>query len=108
MPFVKGQARFPTSGKKKGTKNKKTQSLIDKAEVLGVDPFEVLLLFAKNDWRSLGYHEPLIDPDTRVHAAKEACKYLYSQRKAIDVTSGGESLGNSLIDILKSVANKKE
>lgn len=120
--FKKGDPKPAGSGKKKGAKNKRTVELQEKAKELGINPFEVLLLFADNRWEDLGYanetitkysasgdsyEEYVIDPSTRVVAAKEACKYLYPQLKAIDHTSNGESLGQSLTDVLKSLANDK-
>lgn len=71
-------------------------------ERLEIDPFEVLCLFAKGDWESLGYSgetkisftaagiefdEYLIPPELRFSAAKEAAKYVYSQKKAVEHTS---------------------
>jgi hypothetical protein len=100
-------------GRKKGSLNYKTQSLIDRANHLGCDPFEVLVLFAKGDWKALGYdsgfyvlEKPdgstkigfVITPETRMQAAKEATKYLYSQRKAVEVTGeDGKELGFQIV-----------
>jgi hypothetical protein len=101
MPFKKGQPRPTNAGKKKGTLNKKTLALAEKAEQLGVDPFTILLLVANMDWKALGYdsatrtkyvasgdsyEEDIIQMSDRVNAAKEASKYLYPQRKAIEHT----------------------
>lgn len=85
-------------GRQKGTPNKKVSPLRGKALELGIDPFEVLLLFAKGDWKALGYpsefdkkvsqgkeyQERVIDPSDRVNAAKEACKYIHPQLKAVE------------------------
>lgn len=69
------------------------------AERLNVDPFEILCLFAKGDWKGLGYEaetrvsftsagiefeEPIITCGDRLSAAKEAAKYLYTQKKAVE------------------------
>lgn len=89
------------AGRKAGTPNKKTQALHDLAESLGVSPFEILLLVAKGDWKALGIplieikkdgqlvetKNPVIDIETRVQAAKEACKYLHPQRKAVELST---------------------
>lgn len=98
-------------GRAKGTPNKRTQHLLDKAEELGVDPFEVVLLFAKGDWRALGYKseyqeksagggatykELTITPELRQKSAADACKYLYPQRKAVDVTSDGDKIPTAI------------
>lgn len=89
-------------GRKKGTPNKKTQALLEKAKELGVDPFEILLLFAKGDWKALGYDSPekviavtkdgqevfsdRITAELRQKSAKDAAEYLYAKRKALEVT----------------------
>lgn len=93
----KGQTNNP-NGRPKGSVNKKTQELFDKASELGVDPFHILLLFAKGDHEALGYEkyqfkrfgenvveELTISPDLRAKCAEKACEYLYSKRRAIDV-----------------------
>lgn len=71
-------------GRPKGAKNKKTRELHDKAFELGVNPFEVMLLFAKGDHEALGYKVP-IPMDLRLNAAKEATNYLYSKKRSITV-----------------------
>jgi hypothetical protein len=68
---------------------------------LGVDPFEILLYFAKGDWKALGYdtpstqsftsagieyEDPIITPELRLQAAKEACQYVLPKRKATEMT----------------------
>lgn len=96
MAGVKGKA-----GRKPGTPNKKTDELYETAKRCGIDIFETLCLFAKGDWKTLGYKnegskvgkqgdayilvEYTISPELRLHAAKEAAKYLYPQRKALDL-----------------------
>ena len=67
---------------------------------LKVNPLEVLLHFANNDWAALGYDSecqeriadggmvlemPHITPKMRLDAAKEAIKYLYPTLKATEV-----------------------
>lgn len=93
-----GSKKTPGSGRKKGTPNKDTIPLEEKAKEIGVDPFEILLKFAKGDWEGLGfksatitrigkngeaYEVDAITPDHRLKAASEACQYLYPKRKAI-------------------------
>lgn len=91
---------IPGSGRKKGTPNKRTIEAQATAERLGVDPFELLLLFAKGDWKKLGYksetttkyfgeysiEEPVISPELRQSSAGKAAEYLYPKRKAIEQT----------------------
>lgn len=96
--FQPGQPRPENAGRKKGTPNKKTQELRDLAEQLGVNPFQILLHFAAGDWQALGYPdatvtkvtqngvftEDRISPELRSSSAREACKYLYPQLKAVE------------------------
>jgi hypothetical protein len=96
-PNNDGRGRM--GGRKKGTPNKDKIELLAKAQELGVDPFEVLLLFAKGDWKALGYdsekyvasesdhgsiYKWTIEPSVRAKCASEACQYLYAKRKAIE------------------------
>lgn len=65
-----------TGGRVKGSLNKKTIhfDLQAKCDALGVDPFQKLL----------EYMVYPCEPDIRLQAIKEACKYLYPQRKAVE------------------------
>lgn len=88
-----------TGGRKKGSINKKSRELKEIAEDLGVDPFEVLLHFAKGDYKALGYaetvtkyvqggesyEEPTISPELRQKSAKDACEYLHPKLKSIEL-----------------------
>ena len=97
MPFKPGNP-----GKPKGTKTKRTKEIEEITERLKVNPFEILCLFAKGDWKRLGYDNECyfsegsegsikmgytITPDMRLVAAKEATKYLYAAKKSVDVTA---------------------
>jgi hypothetical protein len=88
-----------SGGRQKGTPNKKTQDLLNKAEELGVDPFEILLFYAKRDWEALGFESPEIEKagkdgqvfyedritaKMQMDAASEACQYLFPKRKAVE------------------------
>lgn len=94
-----GCAKPPGAGRKKGTPNKDKQTLRDKARQLGVDPFEILLLFASGDWERLGYEEKTrtqfskdgasyevdqISPELRKSSAADACSYIHPKLKAIE------------------------
>jgi hypothetical protein len=95
--FKPGHKRL--GGRKKGTPNKITAQVLEKTRELGIDPLEILLLFAAGDWKALGYEEDrflsgsnehgayckwTIDPAVRARCAAEACQYLYPKRKAIE------------------------
>jgi len=101
-------------GRPKGSKNKDKSHVESVAERLGVDPFEILLLFAGNKWKELGYEsetvtkygqagvvneEFVIEPTTRSKAAAEACQYLYPKKKAVDhtISNGDEATGFKMI-----------
>lgn len=91
MAFVKGGPKLPNSGRKKGTTNKNSLPLKEKAQALGVDPFEILLHFASGNWKALGYEdeknlagEYLIQPQVRMKAAGDACQYLHPKLKQVD------------------------
>lgn len=114
MAAPKGHKRY--GGRAKGTPNAGTLPLEAKAKELGIDPFEVLLHFAKGDWRALGYaqeqapssysehgtvYKYTIDPAVRSKAAQEACHYLYSKRQAISVDVNEDP---EMIEAVKSFA----
>lgn len=98
MAFKEGDKKPVGSGRKKGQPNKPTIQLSEIAERLGVNPFEVLLLFSGRDHTSLGLPEfkerltktgekvlePTISPEIQVTAASKACEYLFPKRKAIE------------------------
>ncbi len=88
------------SGRKAGTPNKKTADLLERSKKLGIDPFTVLLMFCKRDWKGLGYKSgtilkatksgecfevDVITPDNQLTAACAAAQYMYPKRKAIEV-----------------------
>lgn len=103
---------------RKGIPNKRTVALAIRAKELGVDPFEILLLFAKGDWKALGYEAEcyfsekpdgavkmgyVISPEMRVVAAKEAAKYLYPHRKSIEHKSDEPLNGMSPLQKLEAL-----
>lgn len=118
MPFERGHRKF--GGRKKGTRNKNNAPLFEKAKELKIDPFEVLLHFAKGDWKALGYEsetitvyskdvvneEYTIQPIVRQRAAAEACQYLYPKLKAIEHT--GEIDANAQAQLIILPANGRE
>lgn len=87
------------TGRPKGSRNKRTYDAFAKAEELGADPFEVMLMFATGNWEGLGYDKPtktmytaegspyevdIITPEIRLSAAKDATKYLLPQLKSLE------------------------
>lgn len=101
MKFQKGNKLGP--GRPPGSQNKRSLLVKEKAEELGVDPFEILLLFAKGDWEALGYqsaevvagvsasghewYEYTISPMLRAKCAMEAVQYLTPKLKSIEHTT---------------------
>jgi hypothetical protein len=96
--FQKGNKM--SKGRPKGSQNKRNQEVGEIAAKYNLSPFEVLMMVATNDWKGLGYdsatrtsftsagiefEEPVIRIQDRTTAAKEACKYLYSQKQAVTV-----------------------
>ncbi len=117
MPFQPGHKK--TGGRAKGVKNRTVQVVEDLVTKLDVDPLEILMLFAKVDWKALGYdsastiaytsagieYEKLtITPEHRINAATSAVKYIYSQKKAIELSNQVESEGFRIIveDLLRN------
>ena len=112
MPAPKGHPRY--GGRKKGTPNKDSNLVRDKAKALGIDPFEVLLYFVAGDWEKLGYAArervvgysqsgdeitgDIISPELRQKAARDACEYLHPKLKSIDhTTAGGAPVATGVI-----------
>ena len=86
-------------GRPHGAYNKHRMDAQAKAEELGIDPFEILLLFAANKWQALGYESPsktmhtaegneydvpVISPELRVNAAKDATNYILAKKKSLE------------------------
>lgn len=76
MAFQKGHKKF--GGRKKGTPNKAHRDVYAMAEEAGVEPFKILL--------DLCLHR---DPSISLNAAKEASKYLYTQKRATELSGPG-------------------
>ncbi len=80
----------------KGSMNKRTAEADDICRRMKIDPFEILVLFAKGDWKALGYDSEkqqhfgkdgsisetyTITPETRMAAASKATPYVYATKK---------------------------
>lgn len=92
MAWEKGKPRPKTSGRKKGTPNKKTQELLTVCEEMGFDPFRELLKKAQE-----GSEKCLI----------EACSYLYPKRKAIEHSVDPNPYMDMTLDELKEIAKER-
>lgn len=124
MAYPKGAKRPAGAGRKKGTPNRNTLDAQAKAEALGIDPFEVLLLIANGDWEALGYESPtktlmsmgqpyevdVIALADRRAAASDAAQFLLPKRKAADVTlldERGKELAKQAEEFEKLPASQK-
>jgi hypothetical protein len=89
-------------GRKKGTKNKLSREADEVFETIGFCPLETLIDIAMGNWKALGYESEFksefdskgeaveverIQLEHRLAAAKEACKYRFSQKKAVELTT---------------------
>jgi hypothetical protein len=98
MAFKKGHKGY----KKKGTKNKDPLALEERAKALGVDVFEILNHFAAGAWQKLGYDSETyvmenaqgatkigytITPDMRLKASTDLMKYMYPQKRAVELSN---------------------
>lgn len=116
--FLEGKKK--TGGRQKGVPNKRSFDAQKLAEDLGVDPLEILLHAASNNYSALGYEsaittklvgENAITEDTipvqlRVQAAKEAAQYLYAKRKAIELK--GDDGENLFVQMLMNARSRIE
>ena len=99
MGFQKGHKK--TGGRQKGSKNKFLGEVYFIAEKTKCNPLEILCYFATGNWKALGYESScyhvetpngdvkevdIIKPEMRLKAASDACKYLFPQKKAVEVT----------------------
>ena len=115
MGFKKGQPRDPKAGRKKGTKNKFTFNAEMLARDLGIDPLEICIHIAAGNWEEAGFKEefifvekpdgavtarPCIMPEMRLAAAKEAARYMYSTKQAVQL-SGEVGIKVIIEDYLK-------
>lgn len=112
-------------GREKGTPNKRTWDLVQKLEELGFDPAAKLIqltLDAEAEYaRSKEIHDRIQenrdDADIKGYFADtgpaylgiasrncaDLLKFVYPQRKAVDVTSGGQNVFQSFSDVVKKV-----
>ena len=68
------------NGRKKGTPNKKTQSIIDQLAALDCDPIEGIATIAKLSMKAKDYA-------TALNAFKDLAQYVAPKRKSIEMTT---------------------
>jgi hypothetical protein len=106
--FKKGEG-----GRPKGVKNIKTFNVEEIASRFALDPFEVLMMVVNNDWKGLGFdapakisytnagiefEEPHVKMPERVAAAGKASRYLYAEKKAVELSTGETGIKIEIVD----------
>lgn len=76
MGWPKGKPRDLNTGRKKGTPNKRTQSLEAICEAYNYHPFEALLKLTMETE----------EVNVKLQGLKELCQYLYPKRKALEIS----------------------
>lgn len=110
-------------GRQKGTPNKDKLTLRERAEALGIDPFDIMLKIANGDWKGLGYKsgeitymtksgirkQDRISIDLREKAAADASEYMYAKLKSVEVTGlNGEKFEARVVIQLPDNGRDKE
>jgi hypothetical protein len=107
-----------SGGRQKGSRNKRNLQVEEMATRFDLDPFEILMMVANGDWQGLGFESPKQDIVTahgtvselniklsdRLHAAKEAAKYLHAQKQSI---SGSTSQDNQMVLTIHDYTSNK-
>lgn len=112
-----------TGGRQKGSLNKSTLSAKELAEKHKCNPLEILFMFANGDWKGLGYDSDVyhlekesssgsmsstikecfvITPNMRLTAAEAATKYIFPQRKAVELSG---NISTELAEAAEEVKN---
>lgn len=103
---IKGAPKTPGSGRKKGTLNKNTQAVADRCAALGLDPVEVAALFARGDWKKLGYKKgnlgpfgsPTIPPALRARCALDLVEFIHPKLKSVEFKGDADKPINLIYD----------
>jgi len=100
--MAKAKGTPKTGGRQKGAKNKDPLALEERARNRGVDVFEIALDFASANYKALGYENEcyftekpdgavkmgyVISPEMRLKAVETLMKYIYPQKKALEVSN---------------------
>lgn len=103
MGFQKGHKH--SKGRPKDSKNKDPLALEERAIARGVDVFEIALDFASANYKALGYENEcyftekldgavkmgyVISPEMRLKAVETLLKYIYPQKKAVELSTDPE------------------
>ena len=80
MAFKKGDPKPANSGRKKGTPNKKNLGVQERLEQKGVNCIDEILEIARTTE----------DEQIRFQCYKELLKYVYPQRKAVEIANDVE------------------
>lgn len=87
-----------------GATQRSTEDLFAKAEVLGVDPFEILLLIADGNAHALSLEDgKSVSPELRAMAARECMRYMYPTLKQAQLIGDKDnpiSVKHDLVDRL--------
>jgi hypothetical protein len=81
-----------TGGRTKGTPNKRSLQVEEMAAQYKLDPFDFLMKVVNNDWEGIGVEPDKITTDHRIQAAKFASKYLYSEKKPLELDVNKQSI----------------
>lgn len=105
MPFKKGMQKI--GGRSKGVPNKDSLGLEERAHARGVDIFQVALDFVTGNYKALGYENECyfmekpdgavkmgytITPEMRLKACEFLMKYVYPQKKALEIAGATEGI----------------
>ena len=73
-----------SGGRQKGALNTDRQALLDRAQALGLEPWDALVSLAMDQ---------MLESPLRFQAIKEVCSYVYTKTKAVEVSGkDGEPL----------------
>lgn len=111
-------------GRVKGTKNKRTWEARELAAKLGFDPLQQLILWAKGDWKKLGYKTATktilssdgfrvevdrIDENLRQKSTRDLVPYLYPQLKSVEITGdAAAAAAMTLTQLIAATAKPKD